>query len=296
MTSPDQHQVVQPPKMIREVDITTTWGFPSDINPDSVLFLGRDDYARTVYSDNHKRRAVTCRMGGKGTGGVMVSKRWSEECYGKIDSMLYSKPDMKDIIGHMQQQDKKEEQSSTRKRPKLNPPKPAEVAPPAPPSSSSLRSAVVPSSVISDSEDEEQEVKAWKCNFCKASFKNKGRLTKHKNLECEGFAKARVWPCPNKGCDRMFTKQHVAVLHGASTACRFSLYHLQRFDTTPPSLPHRAGSAAEDDVPLEHEVPQEEEEEEEEDDGDTEVVKIRSSPTNPAIVVRFKKPQRDFFI
>ena len=37
--------LVVPPKMVREVDVETTWGFPADIDPSTVIFFGEDDFA-----------------------------------------------------------------------------------------------------------------------------------------------------------------------------------------------------------------------------------------------------------
>jgi hypothetical protein len=87
------------PKIDNEVEISTTWGFPESIDPETVIFLDENDFALTLESDAKTKKAVLCKSMQQKTllyntlGNVLDA-----DCLAKIER-FYPKPDYREILG-----------------------------------------------------------------------------------------------------------------------------------------------------------------------------------------------------
>ena len=87
------------PKIDNEIEITTTWGFPESIDPETVIFLGENDFALTLESDAKTKKAVLCKsMQQKTSLYNTLGSVLDAECFAKIER-FYPKPDYKEILG-----------------------------------------------------------------------------------------------------------------------------------------------------------------------------------------------------
>ena len=87
------------PKIEHEVEVSTTWGFPESIDPETVIFLGENDFALTLESDAKTKKAVLCKsLQQKASVYNTLGSVLNADCLAKIER-CYPKPDYREILG-----------------------------------------------------------------------------------------------------------------------------------------------------------------------------------------------------
>ena len=87
------------PKIDKEIEITTTWGYPESIDPDTVIFFGESDFALTLESDAKTKKPVLCKsLQQKVSVYNTLGSGLDADCLAKIER-FYPKPDYREILG-----------------------------------------------------------------------------------------------------------------------------------------------------------------------------------------------------
>ena len=84
-------------KIEKEVEVSTTWGFPESIDPSTVLWLGDTDFALTLESDARTKKSVLCKAK-QHKAVYTLGDSLDIACFNKIER-FYPKPDYRDILG-----------------------------------------------------------------------------------------------------------------------------------------------------------------------------------------------------
>ncbi|XP_063680574.1 zinc finger protein 85-like [Bolinopsis microptera] len=105
------------PRIDKEIEITTTWGFPESIDPDTVIFFGENDFALTLESDAKTKKPVLCKsLQQKVSVYNTLGSGLDADCLAKIER-FYPKPDYREILVHERGNSKRNTQKTTKQVP-----------------------------------------------------------------------------------------------------------------------------------------------------------------------------------